>query len=73
MRKPRKNEERKKEEEKRDNPKYKGVNRTSPNSILGSRGFGINSYYNDRAMSAIEEEENEEEGQDGEIKRSPKV
>jgi len=24
-------------------------------------------------MSAIEEEENEEEGQDGEVKRSPKV
>ena len=30
--------------------------------MLGSRGFGINSYYNERAMSAIEEEENEEEG-----------
>ena len=70
IRKQRKSLDRKKEEVKGDNPKYKGANRTNPNSILGSRGFGINSYYNDRAMSAIEEV-SEEEGQDGETKRSP--
>lgn len=45
MKRQRKIEERNKEEETRDNPKYKGVNKVSPNSIFGSRGYGNNPYY----------------------------